>query len=100
MKVIKFSKLAGFWESCQLFHASFWFFDTEFWKIEAEDDRTLQNTRTKDSLDIGANKFSTSLQTLRTDSESMFGDMFSGRHPIPKQEEEVFLLTGMEPTFV
>lgn len=50
---------------------------TELYKIQEQ----------KISLDIGGNKFSTSLQTLRTDSGSVFGAMFSGRHPIRKQED-------------
>ena len=50
---------------------------TELYKIQEQ----------KISLDIGGNKFSTSLQTLRTDSGSVFGAMFSGRYPIPKQED-------------
>ena len=38
-------------------------------------------------LDIGGYKCSTSLQTLRAEPESMLGTMFSGRHPIAKQND-------------
>ena len=41
----------------------------------------------KITLDIGGYKFSTSLQTLRAESGSMLGTMFSGRHPITKQND-------------
>ena len=41
----------------------------------------------KITLDIGGYKCSTSLQTLRAESESMLGTMFSGRHPITKQND-------------
>ena len=37
------------------------------------------------NLNIGGHKFTTSLQTLRSDNSSMLGVMFSGRHPIIKQ---------------
>ena len=38
-------------------------------------------------LDIGGYKYSTSLQTLRAEPESMLGIMFSERHPITKQKD-------------
>ena len=38
-------------------------------------------------LDIGGYKYSTSLQTLRAEPESMLGTMFSERHPITKQKD-------------
>ena len=41
----------------------------------------------KITLDIGGYKCSTSLQTLRAEPESMLGTMFSGRHPITKQND-------------
>ena len=41
----------------------------------------------KITLDIGGYKYSTSLQTLRAEPESMLGTMFSGRHPITKQDD-------------
>ena len=41
----------------------------------------------KITLDIGGYKCSTSLQTLRAESESVLGTMFSGRHPITKQND-------------
>ena len=44
-------------------------------------------SRQKITLDIGGYKFSTSLHTLRAEPESMLGTMFSGRHPITKQED-------------
>ena len=40
------------------------------------------------NLNIGGHKFTTSLQTLRSDPSSMLGVMFSGRHPIIKQDDE------------
>ena len=41
----------------------------------------------KITLDIGGYKCSTSLQMLRAEPESMLGTMFSGRHPITKQND-------------
>ena len=41
----------------------------------------------KITLDIGGYKCSTSLQALRAEPESMLGTMFSGRHPITKQND-------------
>ena len=43
-------------------------------------------------LNIGGHKFTTSLQTLRSDHNSMLGVMFSGRHPIMKQgDRSIFI---------
>ena len=39
------------------------------------------------NLNIGGHKFTTSLQTLRSDPSSMLGVMFSGRHPIIKRDD-------------
>ena len=39
------------------------------------------------NLNIGGSKFTTSLQTLRSDPSSMLGVMFSGRYPITKQND-------------
>ena len=38
-------------------------------------------------LNVGGKKFTTSLQTLRAEPESMLGVMFSGRHPCKKQDD-------------
>ena len=38
-------------------------------------------------LDVGGYKFSTSLQTLQAEPKSMLGIMFSGIHPIKKQND-------------
>lgn len=38
-------------------------------------------------LDVGGQKFSKSLQTLQVEKESVLSIMFSGRHPIVKQED-------------
>ena len=39
------------------------------------------------NLNIGGHKLTTSLQTLQSDPSSMLGIMFSGRHPIIKQDD-------------
>ena len=39
------------------------------------------------NLNIGGHKFTTSLQTLQKDADSMLGIMFSGRHAITKQDD-------------
>ena len=39
------------------------------------------------NLNIGGHKFTTSLQTLQSEPSSMLGAMFSGRHPIIKQDD-------------
>ena len=39
------------------------------------------------TLNVGGKKFTTSLQTLRAEPESMLGVMFSGRHPCRKQDD-------------
>ena len=46
----------------------------------------------KITLDIDGYKCSTSLQTLRAEPESMLGAMFSGRHPIIKQDDGSFFI--------
>lgn len=38
-------------------------------------------------LNVGGIKFTTSLKTLQAEPESMLGVMFSGRHPLVKQED-------------
>ena len=38
-------------------------------------------------LNVGGIKFTTSLRTLQAEPESMLGVMFSGRHPLVKQED-------------
>ena len=44
------------------------------------------------SLNIGGNKFTTSLQTLQMDPNSMLGAMFSGRHLLVRQDDgSIFL---------
>ena len=36
---------------------------------------------------VGGHKFTTSLKTLQSDPNSMLGVMFSGRHPVIKQDD-------------
>ena len=44
------------------------------------------------NLNIGGNKFTTSLQTLQMDPKSMLGAMFSGRHLLVRQDDgSIFL---------
>ena len=45
----------------------------------------------KITLDIGGYNCSTSLQALQAEPESMLEAMFSGRHPITKQDDVPFL---------
>ena len=39
------------------------------------------------NLNVGGHKFTTSLQMLQSNPNSMLGVMFSGRHPVIKQDD-------------
>lgn len=44
------------------------------------------------NLNVGGHKFTTSLQTLQSDPNTMLGVMFSGRHLVIKQDDGSILI--------
>lgn len=50
----------------------------------------FQSSRVK--LDVGGQSFTTSLQTLKLDSESMLAVMFSGRHKLVQEGDESYFI--------
>ena len=59
----------------------------EAWKIEKAFLSNVQTFQPKIKLDVGGNRFTTSLTTLTRSPDSMIGAMFSGRHALPLDED-------------
>jgi hypothetical protein len=61
------------------------------WQEEKKKLAHIQEFKSQVMLDVGGNKFTTSLTTLQRFPDSMIGAMFSGRHALPTTGEYFFI---------
>lgn len=66
--------------------------DKKAWKDEKEMIDKTQRFESRIKLDIGGEKFTTSLTTLRRFPDTMIGAMFSGRHSLSTDEDGYYFI--------
>ena len=66
--------------------------EIEVWEAEKKKLAVIKSFEPKIKLDVGGNRFTTSLTTLRRFPDTMIGAMFSGRHAFHLDEEGYYFI--------
>lgn len=61
--------------------------EKDSWEVEKMNIAAIQSFESRIKLDVGGNRFTTSLATLRLFPDTMLGAMFSGRHVLHQDED-------------